>query len=185
MHHPIEPIEKLCENLRRRIIIRKKKYVYPKNFRIHGKDLLCQAKAGTGKTAVFVLSVLNQLTSDAKPFSCIVLCHARELAIQITNEFKRLGKYTNFKVKAVYGGIEESVDIHTLKTKRPHILVATPGRLMSLLKARPKVIEAQNVEYFIVDECDRMLDSVKMRYPHIQQPNIIYPHTLSPLNHSV
>lgn len=93
-----------------------------------------------------------------------MLCHARELAIQITSEFKRLGKYTNFKVKAVYGGIEESVDIHTLKTKKPHILVATPGRLMSLLKARPKVIEAQNVEYFIVDECDRMLDSVKMRY---------------------
>lgn len=47
---------------------------------IHGKDLLCQAKAGTGKTAVFVLSVLNQLPADAKPFSCLVLCHTRELA---------------------------------------------------------------------------------------------------------
>jgi ATP-dependent RNA helicase UAP56/SUB2 len=63
--------------------------------------------------------VLNQLQADAKPYSCIVVCHARELAFQIKNEFKRLGKYTNFKVKAVYGGVEESVDIHMLKNKKP------------------------------------------------------------------
>ncbi|KAL4435312.1 hypothetical protein ABPG74_022795 [Tetrahymena malaccensis] len=130
---------------------------------IHGKDVLCQAKAGTGKTAVFVLSVLNQLPDDAKPFSCLVLCHTRELAFQIKNEFKRLGKFTNFKVKAVYGGVEESVDIHTLKTKKPHILVATPGRCLSLIKAKPAVIETQNIEYFIIDECDRVLSSNKMR----------------------
>jgi len=116
--------------------------LYLKINSIHGKDILCQAKAGTGKTAVFVLSVLNQLSPDAKPFSCLVISPTRELAFQIKNEFKRLGKYTNFKVKAVYGGIEESVDIHALKTKKPHILVATPGRCLSLFKTSPKVIDA-------------------------------------------
>lgn len=91
------------------------------------------------------------------------MCHTRELAFQIKNEFKRLGKFTNFKVKAVYGGVEESVDIHTLKTKKPHILVATPGRCLALFKSKPSVIDAQNIEYFIVDECDRVLNSNKMR----------------------
>lgn len=85
------------------------------------------------------------------------------MAFQIKNEFKRLGKFTNFKVKAVYGGVEESVDIHTLKTKKPHILVATPGRCLALFKSKPSVIDAQNIEYFIVDECDRVLNSNKMR----------------------
>ena len=108
--------------------------------------------------------MLNQLSPDAKPFSCLVISPTRELAFQIKNEFKRLGKYTNFKVKAVYGGLEESVDIHTLKNKKPHILVATPGRCLSLFKTSPKVIEAQNIEYFIVDECDSVLNNTKMRY---------------------
>lgn len=113
---------------------------------------------------MFVLSVLNQLPVDAKPFSCLVICHARELAFQIKNEFKRLGKYTNFKVKAVYGGVEESVDIHNLREKKPHILVATPGRCLSLFKTSPKVIDTNNIQYFIIDECDRVLSSTKMRY---------------------
>ncbi|EGR33893.1 hypothetical protein IMG5_032380 [Ichthyophthirius multifiliis] len=130
---------------------------------IHGTDILCQAKAGTGKTAVFVLSVLNQLAEDTPPYSCLVLCHTRELAFQIKNEFKRLGKYTNFKTRAIFGGVEEQDDIAILKQKKPHILVATPGRCLSLINMKNSVIEAKNVKYFVVDECDRVMESIKMR----------------------
>jgi ATP-dependent RNA helicase UAP56/SUB2 len=66
---------------------------------------LCQAKAGTGKTAVFTLSILNQMTKDAPPVTALVLCHARELAYQIKKEFARLGKYLNFKTSVFYGDI--------------------------------------------------------------------------------
>ncbi|EGR34336.1 hypothetical protein IMG5_015740 [Ichthyophthirius multifiliis] len=130
---------------------------------IHGTDILCQAKAGTGKTAVFVLSILNQLSDDTPPYSCLVLCHTRELAFQIKNEFKRLGKYTNFKTRAIFGGVDEQDDIAILKQKKPQILVATPGRCLSLMNMRNSVIEIKNVKYFVVDECDRVMESIKMR----------------------
>jgi len=60
---------------------------------LNGRDILCQAKAGTGKTPVFVLSILNQMTKDTPPISALILCNTRELAYQIKKEFSRLGKY--------------------------------------------------------------------------------------------
>jgi len=62
-------------------------------FIIYGDDLLCQAKSGMGKTAVFVLGVLHSLTLPGDPFQCLVICNTRELAFQISKEFERLGKY--------------------------------------------------------------------------------------------
>jgi ATP-dependent RNA helicase UAP56/SUB2 len=59
-----------------------------------GNDVLCQAKSGMGKTAVFVLTVLQQLGSDPEPLSALVLCHTRELAYQIKSEFLRFSKFT-------------------------------------------------------------------------------------------
>jgi ATP-dependent RNA helicase UAP56/SUB2 len=65
---------------------------------IHGKDILCQAKSGMGKTAVFVLSILNMMEKDTEPLTCLVIANTRELADQIDKEFKRLGRYlTNIK----------------------------------------------------------------------------------------
>jgi len=62
-------------------------------YAILGNDLVCQAKSGMGKTAVFVLSILHQMDFDGDKPQCLVLCHTRELAFQITKEFDRLGKY--------------------------------------------------------------------------------------------
>lgn len=70
-----------------------------------GVDVLCQAKSGMGKTAVFVLSVLNRIDKDADPISALILCHTRELAYQIEKEFKRFNKYlTGTKTAVIYGG---------------------------------------------------------------------------------
>lgn len=101
-----------------------------------GKDLLCQAKAGSGKTAVFVLSILNQLSKDAAPASALVLCHTRELALQIRKEFARIGKYINFlKVNEFVGGIDLNQDKKTIKETQPHVIVGTPGRILDLVRS--------------------------------------------------
>jgi len=72
---------------------------------INGNDILCQAKSGMGKTAVFVASILHRVNKNPEPVSGLVLCHARELAFQIYKEFNRLGKYmTDVKTRVMYGG---------------------------------------------------------------------------------
>ncbi|KAI0344081.1 P-loop containing nucleoside triphosphate hydrolase protein [Trametopsis cervina] len=129
-----------------------------------GMDVLCQAKSGHGKTAVFVLSTLQQLEPVDGEVSVIVMCHTRELAFQIKNEYSRFAKYMpEVRVNAVYGGTAVSKDIELLrdKTKCPHIIIATPGRLNALV--RDKALDASKVKHFILDECDKMLEQLDMR----------------------
>ncbi|KAK0481591.1 hypothetical protein IW261DRAFT_1550690 [Armillaria novae-zelandiae] len=129
-----------------------------------GMDVLCQAKSGHGKTAVFVLATLQQLEAVNGQISVLVLCHTRELAFQIKNEYTRFAKYMpEVRVSTFYGGTPVSKDAETLrdKNKCPHIVVATPGRLNAL--ARDKVLDAKNVKHFVLDECDKMLEQLDMR----------------------
>ncbi|KAE9409347.1 ATP-dependent RNA helicase SUB2 [Gymnopus androsaceus JB14] len=129
-----------------------------------GMDVLCQAKSGHGKTAVFVLATLQQLEPVNGHVSVLVLCHTRELAFQIKNEYTRFAKYMpDVRISTFYGGTPVSKDAETLrdKAKCPHIVVATPGRLNAL--ARDKVLDAKNVKHFVLDECDKMLEQLDMR----------------------
>ncbi|EGO02766.1 hypothetical protein SERLA73DRAFT_150394 [Serpula lacrymans var. lacrymans S7.3] len=129
-----------------------------------GMDVLCQAKSGHGKTAVFVLATLQQLEPVNGEVSVLVLCHTRELAFQIKNEYTRFAKYMpDVRVSTFYGGTPVAKDSEILrdKTKCPHIVVATPGRLNAL--ARDKVLDAKNVKHFVLDECDKMLEQLDMR----------------------
>lgn len=127
-----------------------------------GKDILCQAKAGSGKTAVFVLSILNQFNKETHPFSALIVCHTRELALQIKKEFKRLGRYLNFlKVNEFVGGIDISNDKKVIREEQPHVVVGTPGRILDLIKG--KHLKLDKVKYMVVDECDKVLSSIKMR----------------------
>lgn len=126
-----------------------------------GMDVLCQAKSGHGKTAVFVLATLQQLEPVNGEVSVIVLCHTRELAFQIKNEYTRFAKYMpDVRVSTFYGGTPVTKDAEVLrdKNKCPHIVVATPGRLNAL--ARDKVLDAKNVKHFVLDECDKMLEQL-------------------------
>jgi len=129
---------------------------------IMGTDVLCQAKSGMGKTAVFVLTVLQQLEPVDGEVACIVLCHTRELAFQICHEFDRFRKYiSNLKTAVFFGGIPVSANRDTLKNDPPHIVIGTPGRLLQL--AEEKALRLNKVKHFIVDECDKVLESVDMR----------------------
>jgi len=120
-----------------------------------GLDILCQAKSGMGKTAVFVLTVLNKLQPDDKEVSCLVLAHTRELAYQIAKEFERFSKDLPYKTMVIYGGEPIDEQINKLKTDKPQIVVGTPGRVLALTKKG--LLETKNTQTFILDECDKML----------------------------
>ncbi|WZZ22635.1 hypothetical protein YC2023_124022 [Brassica napus] len=129
---------------------------------ILGMDVICQAKSGMGKTAVFVLSTLQQIEPSPGQVSALILCHTRELAYQICNEFVRFSTYLpDTKVSVFYGGVNNKIHKDLLKNECPHIVVGTPGRVLGL--ARDKDLSLKNVRHFILDECDKMLESLDMR----------------------
>ncbi|KAF8389110.1 hypothetical protein HHK36_025796 [Tetracentron sinense] len=129
---------------------------------ILGMDVICQAKSGMGKTAVFVLSTLQQIEPVAGQVGALVLCHTRELAYQICHEFERFSTYLpDIKIAVFYGGVHIKTHKDILKNECPHIVVGTPGRILAL--ARDKDLPLKNVRHFILDECDKMLESLDMR----------------------
>jgi ATP-dependent RNA helicase UAP56/SUB2 len=127
-----------------------------------GMDLICQAKSGMGKTAVFVLAVLQQLVPQKDVVDTLVLCHTRELAYQICQEFMRFSKYLpDVKVKVFFGGIAIKQHKQLLETEAPNIVIGTPGRVLQL--AKEKSLKLDHLKRFILDECDQMLESLDMR----------------------
>ncbi|PNP51163.1 hypothetical protein THARTR1_08225 [Trichoderma harzianum] len=129
-----------------------------------GGDIICQAKSGLGKTAVFVLATLQQVEPVNGEVSVVVMCHTRELAYQIRDEYNRFSKYMpDIKTGVFYGGTPIKNDVETLKSKDtcPHIIVGTPGRLKALV--RDKALRLGSVRIFVLDECDKMLDQPDMR----------------------
>lgn len=128
---------------------------------ILGTDVICQAKSGLGKTAVFVLSTLQLIEPQEGEVSALIMCHTRELAFQIKNEYNRFSKYMpEIRTAVFFGGIPMTKDVEVLSNKKtmPHIIVGTPGRLHALV--REKKLRLANVKQFVLDECDRMLDQV-------------------------
>jgi len=129
---------------------------------ILGMDVLCQAKSGMGKTAVFVLTTLQQLEPQEGEVGVVVLCHTRELAYQINDEFTRFTKYLpDVKCKVCYGGVPIKLDRDYFAETKPHILVGTPGRILGL--ANDKTADLSKVKHFVLDECDKMLEELDMR----------------------
>jgi ATP-dependent RNA helicase UAP56/SUB2 len=153
-----------------------------------GFDIICQAKSGMGKTAVFVLATLHQITPVAGEIHALVLCHTRELAFQIEREYQRLSKYLpDIKSKVFYGGVNIKGDIAALEAEVPNIVVGTPGRIMDLSCNR-KVMDLSKIKHFVLDECDRMLAEVDMRKTvqtifketPVEKQVMMYSATLSP-----
>lgn len=127
-----------------------------------GMDIICQAKSGMGKTAVFVLAILQQLTPVDGQVDTLVLCHTRELAYQICQEFLRFSKYLkDVKVKVFFGGISVRQHRELLKEDPPHVVIGTPGRTLQLVKE--KHLKLNHLKRFVLDECDQMLETLDMR----------------------
>ncbi|WP_090338351.1 DEAD/DEAH box helicase [Dyadobacter koreensis] len=125
-----------------------------------GEDVLAIAQTGTGKTAAFaipVIDILHRKKSTNRPdgIKCIVMVPTRELAIQITEVFDRIGQYTKVKTFSVFGGVEQGPQIAQLE-KGIDILVATPGRMFDLVSQG--YIKLNRIEILVLDEADHMLD---------------------------
>merc|ERR1711915_765688 len=94
--------------------------------------------------------------------SALVMCHTRELAFQIAKEYERFSKFmTGIKVGVFFGGVPITKDEETLKSNCPHGVVSTPGRILALVKKKKLVLK--NLKHFVLDECDKMLDTLDMR----------------------
>ncbi|HET6585170.1 MAG TPA: DEAD/DEAH box helicase, partial [Nannocystaceae bacterium] len=128
---------------------------------LSGRDVLGCAQTGTGKTAAFVLPILQRLMAapaprDRRPVvRALVLSPTRELALQIAESTQRYGDGSGLRHTVIYGGVGQQPQVDALR-RGVDILVATPGRLIDLLDQR--VVELGAVEVLVLDEADRMLD---------------------------
>lgn len=127
-----------------------------------GKDLLGCAQTGTGKTAAFAIPVLQNVfkkkgeeKKGKKTIKSLILAPTRELAIQIGESFDVYSKHTGITNTVIFGGVSQHPQVEVLRSG-VDILIATPGRLIDLINQ--KFIDLRNVDYFILDEADRMLD---------------------------
>ena len=119
-----------------------------------GRDVVGQAHTGSGKTAAFALAMLQKI-QPKNGIQGLIMAPTRELAMQITEEIKKFGKYTKIKVVTVYGGQGMGIQLDALD-RGVEIVVATPGRLIDHLKRG--TIELRDVTHIVLDEADTMLD---------------------------
>ena len=126
---------------------------------LSGRDLMGCAQTGTGKTAAFALPMLDRLTANAPrrkgAIRALILTPTRELALQIGESFDAYGKYLKLRSIVIFGGVGQAPQVEALK-KGVDILIACPGRLNDLIGQG--FIDLSNLEIFVLDEADRMLD---------------------------
>ncbi|XP_002129152.3 putative ATP-dependent RNA helicase DDX49 [Ciona intestinalis] len=126
---------------------------------LQGKDCFGCSKTGSGKTAAFALPVLQKLSEDPYGIFCLVLTPTRELAYQISEQFTLIGKPINIRTSVVVGGMDIIQQAYELQ-KKPHIVIATPGRLADLLRSNENNVKLNKIQFLVLDEADRLLDKL-------------------------
>ena len=123
---------------------------------LEGKDVIAQAKTGSGKTAAFGIGLLNKLQVKKFRVQALVLCPTRELADQVAKELRMIAKFThNIKILTLCGGAAFGPQLGSLR-HGAHIIVGTPGRILKHLNK--ETLSLENLETLVLDEADRMLD---------------------------
>jgi len=125
---------------------------------LRGRDLLGSAQTGTGKTAAFALPILQGLEASGgreRRIRALIMTPTRELAAQIGESFRTYGRHLSLTSTVIFGGVSQVAQVRALKWG-VDILVATPGRLLDLMAQ--KHVGLKHLEYFVLDEADRMLD---------------------------
>ncbi|KAI1382974.1 ATP-dependent rRNA helicase RRP3 [Hypoxylon trugodes] len=123
---------------------------------LQNRDLIGLAETGSGKTAAFVLPILQALLDKPSPFFGLILAPTRELASQIGQSVEALGASISVRCAVIVGGLD-MVPQSIALSKKPHIVVATPGRLLDHLE-KTKGFKLSNTKYLVIDEADRLLD---------------------------
>jgi len=119
-------------------------------------DFIGQAQTGSGKTAAFVLPLLEKLDFKNPALQALILAPTRELANQIHEEIQKLSAFESIRSMSVYGGTSTGLQIKDLKAKKPQIVVGTPGRVTDLIERG--VLKFEHTKFVILDEADEMLD---------------------------
>ncbi len=128
---------------------------------LQGKDILGCAQTGTGKTAAFAIPIIQLMNQDRehhsgrRPIRALILTPTRELAIQIAESFENYGAKTNLKYEVIFGGVSQNSQVRSLRSG-VDVLIATPGRLLDLINQ--KFVQLNQLQFFVLDEADRMLD---------------------------
>jgi ATP-dependent RNA helicase RhlE len=128
---------------------------------LNKRDVLGSAQTGTGKTAAFAIPILQLLYNDrqqrnrARKINALIITPTRELAIQIEESFSTYGRYTDLNTTVIFGGVKQGSQVSAIQ-RGVDILVATPGRLLDLMDQG--IVKLNEIEYFVLDEADRMLD---------------------------
>jgi len=123
---------------------------------LDGQDVVGLAETGSGKTGAFVLPILQKLLEVNKRKFALCLAPTRELAIQISDEFRTLGATIGIKTVCIYGGVDMMEQAMQL-AQNPHVIIATPGRLVDHLE-KTKGFSLKTVQFLVLDEADKMLD---------------------------
>ena len=152
---------------------------------LEGKDIIGQSQTGTGKTAAFGIPLLERINPEDRRLQALILCPTRELAIQVSEEFRKLLKYKdNIRVLPIYGGQPIDRQIAALR-KGTQVVIGTPGRVMDHMRRR--TIKAETVQMMVLDEADEMLDmgfredieTILVQIPEEHQ-TLLFSATLSP-----
>jgi len=122
---------------------------------LEGRNVIGQAKTGSGKTAAFSLPMLQSINVDLHRVQALVLAPTRELAVQITEEVRKLGAYTGVKAVTIYGGQSINVQLEAIR-HGAHVVIGTPGRVIDHVKRG--WLDLSSVKFVVIDEADTMLD---------------------------
>ncbi|XP_028671995.2 probable ATP-dependent RNA helicase DDX49 [Erpetoichthys calabaricus] len=123
---------------------------------LQGRDCMGCAKTGSGKTAAFVLPILQKLSEDPYGIFCLVLTPTRELAYQIAEQFRVLGRPIGLKDCIIVGGMDMVAQALEL-SRKPHVVIATPGRLADHIRSS-STFSIKNIRFLVLDEADRLLE---------------------------
>ncbi len=136
------------------------KLILPKS--INGQDVSGKAQTGTGKTAAFLVTLFKRLSEDEETNSikgaprALIMAPTRELVIQIEKDARNIGRYCNFNIQSVFGGINYDKQKRQIENSCIDILAATPGRLLDYMEQG--ILDLSRVKILVIDEADRMLD---------------------------
>ncbi|EER26689.1 ATP-dependent RNA helicase mss116, mitochondrial precursor, putative [Coccidioides posadasii C735 delta SOWgp] len=142
------------------------------NHTLNGKDVLAQAKTGTGKTLAFLVPVIQKIIRDdpslrtgqkfrqrgGSNIRAVVISPTRELAEQIAEEAQKIARFTGVQVRTAVGGTRKIEGLRRIQREGCHLLVGTPGRLIDIFSDPRSGIAAPNLKAFVLDEADRLLD---------------------------
>ena len=122
-----------------------------------GRDIIGLAETGSGKTLAFALPIVQELLKNPQPYFALVIAPTRELCVQISEHFQAIGQNFGLKSTVIVGGLDLMAQSIALVSKKPHVIIATPGRILHHLE-NTKGFSLENLKYLVMDEADKLLN---------------------------